>query len=295
MRIIRWLGVISLALVQITNKTTISATDQAIPDIRFILQMQAGLSAYTKIADGISLSLVRPMFTSIELENSSYILGEYTLSNRTEKVKLAIGSEGWAITWHPREYASEDLFDCPIFDTEIPGQMIIRLERALLEIANALSITEPTISYYDFRNPQASGIILHWLFIPKSGSQTSTIELPLLNNYLERGYFFCTTLTSSKLWLNSQIIDQQGSLISPIFRYGPLAADQLRAGQTNGMKIEALSVFGNGFVGGVTTVYSGTAPINTSGGYRRELVLEYPIVLGQALTIHQSFWPIVQK
>ena len=294
MRIISWLGVVAFSLL-LADAIVPQAIAQATPDIRFILQTQAGLSAYATITNTISLNLVRPLFSSVEVENSDYIQGEYTLSGRTDKVKLAIGNAGWTIAWHTRDYASQHLYDCPSFNGSQPAQIINRPERALLEVSNALGITTTTASFYDFRNPQANGIIIHWLFLPGNGTQTSSIDLPLLNTYIERGYIFCTALSNSKLWLNSQIIDQQGSISQVVYRYGVLGADQLRAGQTNNVKIEDLTFFGYGFVGGVTTVYSGTTPISISGGYRRDLTLDYPTILGPPITLYQTCLPIVRK
>jgi len=295
MRIICWLGVVAFTFLLIAGATTTKTIAQATPDIRFILQTQAGLSAYATITDTISLDLVRSIFSSIEVENSDYIQGEYALSGRTDKVKLAIGSAGWAIAWHTRDYASQHLYDCPSFNGSLPAQIINRPERAILEVSNALGITTTTASFYDFRNPQANGITIHWLFLPGNGSQTSSIDLPLLNAYIERGYIFCTALSNSKLWLNSQIIDQQGSVSQVVYRYGELRADQLRAGQTNNMRIEDLTIFGYGFVGGVTAVYSGTTPIDISGGYRRDLTLDYPTTLGQPVTLYQTYLPSVRR
>ncbi|MCX6791856.1 MAG: hypothetical protein NT149_02360 [Candidatus Gottesmanbacteria bacterium] len=295
MRIMRWLGVVAFAFLLLASATTTKAIAQATPDIRFILQTQAGLSAYATITNTISLDQVRPMFSSIEMENSDYIQGEYALSGRTDKVKLVIGNAGWAIAWHTRDYASQHLYDCPSFNGSLPAQIINRPERAILEVSNALGITAPTVGFYDFRNPQANGIIFHWLFLPGNGSQTSSIDLPLLNTYIERGYIFCTALSNSKLWLNSQIIDQQGSVSQVLYRYGVLGADQLRAGHTNNMKIEDLTFFGYGFVGGVTAEYSGTTPINISGGYRRDLTLAYPTILGQPITLYPIYIPILRK
>jgi hypothetical protein len=194
------------------------------------------------------------------------------------------------------DYASQHLYDCLSFNGSQPAQIINRPERAIFEVSNALGITNTTVSFYDFRHPEANGITIHWLFLPGNGSQTSSINLPLANNYIERGYNFCTALSNSKFWLNNQLIDQQGSVSQVINRYGTLGADQLRAGQTNDLKIQDLTIFGYGFLSGVTAVYSGSAPLDTSGGYRRDLNLSYPSsVFGESLTIYQNYLPHIQR
>lgn len=261
------------------------------PDIRLILQSQAGISAYATITNTISLPYVRPLFSAIDQENESYILGDYQLAGRPDTVKLAIGSEGWAIAYHTPATNGEYLYDCLAFNGATPGIMVNQPERAIIQVAAAINTPAPTINFYDFENPDAEGLTLHWLFLPNSGSGNSTINLPLANTYLERGYAFCTALTNSKFWLNGAIVDQQGSISQVIIRRGTLDETQLRAGQTNNLEIEALSFFGYGFVAGISTTYSGSTPLPSTGGYQRTLLLSYPPMLGEPLTIYPLYLP----
>jgi hypothetical protein len=265
------------------------------PDVRLILQTQGGLAAYEALTETVSLDEVRPLFSDVAIDGPDYLEGSYTLAGRTDVVGLAIGAGGWVVAWQPRSQASQDLYDCPLFDTDHPGIMTNRPEEAVIEVAAALGISGTTASFYDFRNPPATRLSLEWLFFLNNGSQESALNLPLANTYLERGYAFCTTLTNSKLWLNQELIDQEGSPSQVYFHDGPLSAAQLRAGQTNALKIEARAFFGGGLLGGVSMVYSGTAPIAASGGYSRTLPLAYPPFLGQPLTIHQAFLPLASR
>lgn len=292
MHLPRWLGLFALIAFQIVAPSPQTTTTPTLTgtDIRVILQTQAGLAAYATLTDTLPLNLVRPLFSTLEVETSTYIQGEYTLAGRADKLKLAIGTAGWAIAWHPRHIAAQRLFDCLGFTSSVPtGQP----EKAVLEVANALSITTTIASFYDFRNPQATGMVMHWLYLPGSGNQTATLNLPLFNTYQEHGYFFCTALTNSKFRLNDQMVDQQGSLSQIVYRDGTLSSSQLRAGQTNNLKIEALSFFGTGFYGGVTTVYSGTTALTSSGGARRDFTLSYPAMLGAPLTL--MYLPVVRR
>lgn len=283
-------GVLALGLFSLVG---LSQAQPSAPDIRFVLQAQAGLSAYSQITDTISLNYIRPIFSTIEFESADYILGNYTLSGSADVVKLALGSAGWAVAYHTRDYYSALFYDCGRFDSNQPAQMINRPERAIAEVASALGITSTVTNYYDFRNPQATGLIQHWLFLLNSGTRNSTITLPLGNTYLERGYVFCTALSNSKFLLNNVILDQSGYGL--VFHWGFLTPDQLRAGQTNTMQIQATTIFGTGFVGGVTAVYSGTTPIDTAGGYRRDFSLAYPPMLGGPIEILTTHLPIIRR
>jgi hypothetical protein len=268
---------------------------QTEPDIRFVLQTQGGLAAYTAVTNTIPLNTVRPLFTSIAVDGPDYLQGAYTLAGRTDEVQLAIGAVGWVVAWQPPAQFSPELFDCPGVQVGQPAADISRPERALGEVTSALGLTNTVTSYYDFRNPQASGVFLHWLYTQYGSTQTSIVTLPLADTYLERGYAFCTALTNSEFWLNSQLIDSQGSLLQVIYRVGTLAPSQLRAGQTNAFKIDALSLFGQGFLGGVSVVYTGTTPLVATGGYSRTLPLAYPAMLGAPLAIYRAYLPLVER
>jgi hypothetical protein len=298
LRAVYWVGAFVFLLLissEAQAKTAATISAQAGPDIRFILQTQAGLSAYSVITSSISLAQVQPLFSKIEIQNTDYIQGEYTLSGRADKVKLAIGAVGWGIAWHPRDVASQYLYDCAGFDGAHPEKMIGQPERAVMEVASALGVSNPAISFYDYRNMQADGILLHWLYLPNSGTITSTVTLPLADTYLERGYVFCTAMSNSKFTLNGEVIDQAGSVSQVVYRWGTLGTDQLRAGQTNSLKTEALTIFGSGEVNGVSAVYTGTTAIPTSGGYIRSISLTYPALFGAALTIYPVYLPMTRK
>jgi len=259
------------------------------PDIRFILQTQAGLTAYTQLTNTLSLAFVRPLFTSIAFETPDYIAGRYTLAGRSDQIGLAIGSAGWAVAYHDRATRAEKLFDC----RSDPAENSL-LEKALQEISQAIGLSAP-INFYDYRTPHATGLLMHWLYLPGSGTQQSTINLPLSTDYLERGYYFCTAISNSKFYINDELIDQQNAVTQIIRRAGSLTPEQLRAGQTSTLKINALTIFGSGFYSGVSVVYSGTISPPVSGGYTRAYTLTYPLLLGQPITLTQTFFPAIRK
>jgi len=175
------------------------------------------------------------------------------------------------------------------------SSIVGRPERAVLEVATALGQPDPVVGFYDGRYPEAAGIALHWLYIPNTGNQTSTLTLPLANLYLERGYAFCTALTNSEFLLNGERLERVGSVSQVVRRWNSLRADQLRAGQTNALEIEAWSIFGSGFLAGVSAVYNGDVPVTAVGGYVRTLDLVYPTMLGEPLDISQVYLPVILR
>lgn len=274
-----------VALTVAATFVLVSSAPAAAPDVRFLLQTQAGISAYAAFTDTLPLDYVRPLFSQVDEEGDDYLLGKYTLSGEEETVGLAIGSAGWAVAYHPPDRRVQSWFDCG--PDSFP-------EQAVREIGEAVQM-EPAMGYYDFRYPEAAGVTLHWLYIADSGSDQSTITLPLENSYIERGYVFCTALSSSRFFLNEELIEYAGSVTSVIRRQGPLQADQLRAGQDNHLQIEALSVFGTGFMSGVAVNYEGATPLPITGGEQETHTLAYPAMLGDPLTIHQIHFPVIGK
>jgi hypothetical protein len=268
-----------------------TSSESHTPGLSFILHVQAGLTAYASLADELDLDYVRPLFQRVDVDAGDFLLGTYQLAGRTAVVNLVTTTAGWVIAYHSPDYAVQHLYDCVDLTSDLPNQ----LERALLEIATALESTDVAISYYDFRYPNATRVTLHAAYIPQSGNLTTTVNLPLANAYIERGYVFCTALSNSRLLLNGEFIDQQGSVSQVVRRYGTLRHDQLRAGQTNTMRIEALSLFGAGFFAGVATSYSGNEPLIASGGMNRTLELLYPSMIGEPLTISRVYLPAVVK
>lgn len=130
-----------------------SATAQSTPDIRFILQTQAGLTAYAELPASVSLLHARQLLATVVTETDSFVYGEYVLASQPYRLNLAVGADGWIIAFHPTEYASQHLLDCAIpFN---PDQIIGRPERAVQETAVALGYPDPVIGFYDGRFPQS--------------------------------------------------------------------------------------------------------------------------------------------
>lgn len=288
MKLLTAVTVSLISLILLLNISRATPDGTTAPDILFILQTEAGLTAHTTLTSTVSLDHARQLFSSVEDETGNYIHGEYILAGRNQTVKLAIGETGWIVAYHTPEYDSQHLIDCT-YDFDV-NKIINRPERAVLEVAAALGFS-PTVDFYDFRHPEANGIALHWLYLYNSGTANSTMTLPLSNLYIERGYAFCTAMTNSELWLNSELIDQQGGVTQVIYRWGTLSPGQLRAGQTNDLEISALSLFGHGLLAGVSAEYVGTNEIVSSGGQNRNIVLDFPIFLGEPLTIYRSYLP----
>ena len=292
---VRIISLVSICLVALGGTAMVVSADGPAPQaddyagLKFVLQQQGGFSAYAQITSTFNLSQMRQAFTTIDSESSAYVVGDYVLSGRPDKVKLAVTANGWAIASMPSSLGIEYLFDSYV------GYTTSEAEKGIADIMAMAHVTETVEGYYDFRYPQATGATSHWLY--QSGNKTlySTITLPIDDLYLDRGYAFFTAASNSKFWLNDQMIDQQGSIYEIVYRWGKLSSDQLRAGQANTLKQSSLTLFGSGFVAGVSMIYSGTAQISTTGGDRRDYPLVYPAVIGGPLVFQQLYLPLVRN
>lgn len=73
-----------------------------------------------------------------------------------------------------------------------------------------------------------------------------------------------------------------GGVTGVVRHWNSLGANQIRAGQTNPLEIRSFSLFGTGFLAGVSAVYTGDAPLTDDGGYTRNLdLVGYPAMLGE--------------
>jgi len=287
-----------LASAVIAAQPASSASD--LDRIKFILQSQAGLAAYAQITSSINLVNVHPAFLKIDIETPDLILGDYQLSGFQpgEALKLIVHRAGWALAYFPRSFVASRAFDCGAYPyTTNPGYMPNRPELSILQLAQSLNVSSTTLAYYDFRAPQDDHLVLHWVLQRGTGTITSAINPSLGNTYHERSYAFCSITPYNQYTLNGQQLEQCGSISSAQFRYAALSDVQLRPGFTNTLAVNQNLVFFYtiGVVGGVTMEYSGTAPISTDRGYRRDMALAYPPMLGDPLELAQTYLPTVRR
>lgn len=263
------------------------------PDPRFQLQLTAGLTAYAQLTETIALPYVVPLFSRVDYSGDAYVWGTYQIEGRQDAVNLVIFNDGWALAYQPNEQNSSRFYDCEAYPyTTQPLTMPNRLETALYEVSTALEVPRPEVVYYDFRYPQAEHLTLFWLLQREYGNLSATLDLPLANTYLEQGFGFCTVGSNSEFYLNQGLI----AAGSYVFTFGLLDAGQLRPGQTNTLEVrQGFSIFGIGLMGGVTALYTGDAPLTHTGGYRHDLRLAYPALLGPPLTIRAIYLPIVLR
>lgn len=253
--------------------------------VKFICQAQCGFATYAQITSSFNLATMRQAFSSIDVETPAYIIGDYTLSGRTDRVKLVLTAGGWALAAMSNSLGVEYLYDGYV------GYTTSLAEKGIDDILAMVNVTSTVKSYYDFRYPTATGAISHWLYQTGNKDLYSTLTLPINNLYLDRGYAAFTAASGSKFWLNGQILFDRSPSMSIIYQWGKLDSQQLRAGQANTLRQYSLTLFGTGFVAGVAVTYSGPITPTTTGGDHRDYPLVYPAMIGGPLLLHKTYLP----
>jgi hypothetical protein len=293
---IGWLALLCLFVVTNSSRSSAETVTTAAPSPAFWLQLRAGLSSYTSTPTPLNLNQMRPLFSQIEVATADYVAGQYLLAGRNIGVGLLVHRSGLIVAYHSPDKHAGYLMDSCAYANWSQSMA----EKAVREIGAALGIEYPTIGYYDFRHPTATGATVHWS--RSSGYEKvylSQTYLPLTNDYVDRGYAICTGVPAT-VTLNEKLL-WGGSAYSVRVMWGRLGSADLRAGQSNKLSVESRS-FGGGWVyGAVGVVYVGDGPIEitpdpkTDEAYRRDFVLVYPSQIGYAPPLQHLYLPLVQR
>jgi len=205
-------------------------------------QDEAGISAYFKSASPITLADVRSVYRVIEVETADYIIGSVPVPDYAEiyDVHLYVHRDGWFLAYYLSKDPASKIFDWSQYTrASIPT----RLERVLAIAANTGGIAFPGSTYYDFRYPNAT----HLMMIAEDTSDGNQFEirLPGSYSYYERSWSTYYTGGYCSTWfvLDGTNIGENGTA------YGNLTAAQLLPETTHTVQISC-----NGY-GGLVLVY----------------------------------------
>lgn len=126
------------------------------------LQNDAGISAYFDSGITITLSDIRGTFRTVEDETSDYIIGSVALPNmpESEDVHVYAHTSGWMMAYHLKEQPASKIIDWNKFHTVSTASVETTLETALGLIAASGGASVSNVTYYDFRNPNATEMLL---------------------------------------------------------------------------------------------------------------------------------------
>jgi hypothetical protein len=239
-------------------------------DWTFLLE-EAGVTAYTKVDQQLDLEFLLARFKHIRARTNQYIQGivhapGYAgLPEFDEKgeVQIIVHRDGWIVAYLTRWQTAAELFDWVNYDQErLTGTLV---ENTVKYLARELKLPEVNISYYDFRYPDATDLILvadradgittrdsFIIHIPKE-IQIFERTWSAAQFDIRRSGYQGSTQNPGSCDLNDA---QLTPLHPPIGKWrlylGPLTEDNFPQG-----KDHRISVFGNGMRGycGVAVVY----------------------------------------
>lgn len=146
---------------------------------------EAGISAYFHSATPINLADVRSVFRVIEVETPDYIIGSVEVANYAEEfdVHVYVHRTGWFMAYYLRSDPAAKMVDM----LRSNGSHIETLfEGTLSVVAVAAGVPMPQVTFYDFRYPNATHMML--IYENYDDGNNFTVQLPSTFVYNERSW-----------------------------------------------------------------------------------------------------------
>lgn len=142
------------------------AADTTPVDFSFLLK-EAGITAYTKLDEPLDLTTMEPLFKTIGRQTDEFISGivvvpDYeNLSELGEKseVQVFLHKDGWIVAYLTKWQRASEIFDWVHYDEKRLKDSTL-IENMVRTIAKEAEIPDVAVSYYDFRNPEATNLLL---------------------------------------------------------------------------------------------------------------------------------------
>lgn len=157
-----------------------------------VIESEAGISAYFSATMSISLSSVRSTFRTIEVETADYIIGSVPVANypETEDVHVYVHKDGWVLAYYLAADPAGKIFDWRMYHDGGRTDIRTKLENTLAVVAAAANVPFSTsnATYYDFRYPNATHLMLIVEWVYGSGTDSFQAKLPGSFAYYERSW-----------------------------------------------------------------------------------------------------------
>jgi hypothetical protein len=153
--------------------------------IASFLDDEAGISAYFSTTGPIDLQATRAAFRTIEVQTSDYIIGSVAVTDypESEDVHVYVHKDGWFLAYYLKADPTGKIFDWRRYTTSaIPT----KFEKALSLVAGQAGVPIPVATFYDFRYPNATHLMLIAEDI-NNGNQFQ-VNLPSTFTYYDRSW-----------------------------------------------------------------------------------------------------------
>ena len=148
--------------------------------IASFMEDEAGISCYYQASSSITIDNVRDTYRTIEVEKSDYIIGSVAVSDypESEDVHVYVHTDGWVVAYYLAADPVGKIFDWHDYDgTSVPT----KLENTIAIIANAAGVAYTSCTYYDFRYPNATKMML---IAEEAGTAGDSFEINLPGTFV---------------------------------------------------------------------------------------------------------------
>ncbi|MBK7176055.1 MAG: hypothetical protein IPH82_02475 [Chloroflexi bacterium] len=221
---------------------------------------EAGIAAYFNANMTINLNDVDQLYRTIEEQTATYILGSLPLTDYDEDhdVHVYISTDGWVMAYYRDTEPTSKIFDWRHYDgsANLPNKLALGLDIVAAQIG---AIANP--SYYHFRYPNATDMMLIAEWLDYSGTDSFDANIPSALSYYERSWSLAKntgrTARYSTYYLNgTEIGTTSGGTHVWEYREGVLAASQLPPDTVHTISIELEQWFNTDTgAGGLALVY----------------------------------------
>ncbi len=210
-------------------------------EIASFIEDEAGITAYVQTANPINLATVRDAFRTIEYETAEYIIGSVELPDYPEShdVHVYVHADGWVVAYYLAADPTGKIIDLRHYD----GVSITttKLENAIAKILILMGVVSFDASYYDFRYPNATNLMLIAEYNEDNQNNTFEVQLPGNFTFYERSWSHAFYTSSSDkrayLYLNGNLLSTLYGLNNWVFAQGPLTTAQLPPGLFHNFEI----------------------------------------------------------
>ncbi len=125
------------------------------------LEREAGISAYTRLDQAVSLAKARTAFRTVEKETDTYIVGSVPVpgyeSEVVEDVHCFTHKDGWVAVYYLMDEPTSKIMYWKNWD----GRTIsTKLEEVLTSASSALGASPTDVKYYHFKYPSANRLMV---------------------------------------------------------------------------------------------------------------------------------------
>lgn len=136
----------------------------------------AGIVAYEQLKSRIKLEDVKPVFASMFMEEPDFIIGTVAVSGMAEEVypHAYVASDGWVISYYLRDQEASHI--TPFGYSSSTTNLYEAMRNVYGKIGAVFNPDK--LKYYDFRYPNATGMIVAIEVSPSYGSSWFYVTIP---------------------------------------------------------------------------------------------------------------------